>query len=250
MGRLEGKVALVTGAARGIGQATAVLFAREGARVVVTDLLEEEGRAVVDSIKKSGGQAIFVPLDVTKADQWQRAVEATLSAYGKLDVLVNNAGIGNRATVDETDEALWDRMMDADVKSVFLGTKAVVPIMRRQGGGSIINISSIYGLIGSPTSFAYHTAKGAVRLLSKAAAIQLAKDKIRVNSVHPGFTITHGTREFFARPEVQRERLPRVPLGRFGTAEDIAYGILYLASDESSFVTGSELVIDGGQTAA
>lgn len=247
--RLEGKVALVTGAARGIGQAVAILFGREGAKVVVTDVLEDEGQATVEIIRSQGREAFFFVLDVRVAAHWQGAVEATMTTYSKLDILVNNAGIGNRTTLEETDEALWDQMMETDVKSIFLGTKTVIPIMKKVGGGSIVNISSIYGLIGSPTSFAFHTAKGAVRLLSKAAAIQLAKDKIRVNSVHPGYTLTHGTQNFFSIPSVMAERLAKIPMGRFGTSEEIAYGVLYLASDESSFVTGSELVLDGGQTA-
>ena len=247
--RVEGKVALVSGGARGIGAATARLLAREGAAVVLADVLAEEGRATEAEIAEAGGKATFMLLDVTDEDNWQRVIDSTVATYGKLDVVVNNAGISGRAAVAETEEETWDRVMDVNGKGVFLGTKLAIPELRKAGGGSIINISSIYGIIGSETSAAYHASKGAVRIFTKAAAIQYASEGIRVNSVHPGFVDSPMTAASHALPEVHNLRIERTPLGRMGTPEDIAAGILYLASDESSFVTGSELVIDGGMTA-
>ena len=247
--RVAGKVALVSGAARGIGAATAKLLAQEGAAVVLGDVLETEGRQTTAGIVAGGGQATFMPLDVTSAANWQQVVAAAVAAYGQLDVLVNNAGISGRTAVGETDVETWERVMEINGKGVFLGTKRAIPEMRKAGGGSIINISSIYGIVGSETSAAYHASKGAVRIFTKAAAIQYAAEGIRVNSVHPGFVDSPMTAASHALPEVHNLRISRTPLGRMGTPEDIAAGILYLAADESSFVTGSELVIDGGMTA-
>ena len=247
--RVAGKVALVSGAARGIGAATAQLLAQEGAAVVLGDVLETEGRQTAAGIVAAGGRATFMPLDVVNAASWRQVLAATVSAYGRLDVLVNNAGVSGRAAVAETDGETWDRVLEINGKGVFLGTKLAIPELRKAGGGSIINISSIYGMVGSETSAAYHASKGAVRIFTKAAAIQYAADGIRVNSVHPGFVDSPMTAASHALPEVHNLRLSRTPLGRMGTPEDIAAGILYLASDESSFVTGSELVIDGGMTA-
>ncbi len=247
--RVAGKVALVSGAARGIGAATAKLLAQEGAAVVLGDVLEKEGRETAAQIVAAGGRATFIPLDVARPENWQQVIAATVAAYGKLDILVNNAGISGRAAVAETDVATWERVLEINGKGVFLGIKSAIPELRKAGGGSIINISSIYGIIGSETSAAYHASKGAVRILTKAAAIQYAADNIRVNSVHPGFVDSPMTAASHALPEVHHLRISRTPLGRMGTPEDIAAGILYLASDESSFVTGSELVIDGGMTA-
>ena len=247
--RVAGKVALVSGAARGIGAATAKLLAQEGAAVVLGDVLETEGRQTAAGIVAAGGRATFMPLDVTRADSWQQVIAAAVAAYGKLDVLVNNAGISGRAAVGETDVETWERVMEINGKGVFLGTKLAIPELRKAGGGSIINISSIYGIVGSETSAAYHASKGAVRIFTKAAAIQYAAEGIRVNSVHPGFVDSPMTAANHALPEVHNLRISRTPLGRMGTPEDIAAGILYLASDESAFVTGSELVIDGGMTA-
>ena len=244
--RVQGKVALISGGAGGIGAATARLLAQEGAAVVIGDLLEAEGRETEAAIAEAGGRVQFLAMDVTKEDDWHRAVETAVNAFGKLDVLVNNAGISGRATVEETSVELWDNVMAVNAKGVFLGTKVAIPAMRRAGGGSIINISSIYGLVGSETSASYHASKGAVRLFTKSAAIQYAKQGIRVNSVHPGFVDSPMTERFHALPEIRSKRVAATPLGRMGTPEDIAAGILYLASDESSFVTGSELVIDGG----
>ena len=247
--RLENKVALISGGARGMGAAEARLFAQEGARVVIGDLLEEEGRRVEAEINEGGGHCLFIRLDVTSEADWQRAVQATVSRFGRLDILVNNAGIYRTERVEETSAALWDQVMEINAKGVFLGTKHAIPEMRRAGGGSIINISSVAGLVGNHLSAAYTASKGAVRLFTKAAAIQYAKDGIRVNSIHPGTIETPMTEQLLANPDYRQDRVARTPLGRLGRPEDVAYGALYLASDESSFVTGSELVIDGGRTA-
>ena len=253
--RLQGKVALITGAATGVGGqtmgfggASARLFAQEGARVVLTDINESDGAKTAAQIAESGGDAIFKRLDVTSERDWSEAIDATMSRFGALNILVNNAGTGARATVEDTTEEIWDSQMNVHAKGVFLGTKHAIPEMRRAGGGSIINVSSIFGLIGSGSSAAYHAAKGAIRIFTKAAAVQYAPDNIRVNSVHPGFALTPLTEESWD-PELMATRMASIPLGRLGNAYDIANGILYLASDESSFLTGSELVIDGGVTA-
>ena len=248
--RLEGKVALISGGARGQGAAEAKLFAGEGAKVVFGDILDDLGKQVEAEIHEVGGEALYIHLDVTNAADWASAVEAAVSRYGRLDVLVNNAGITIRKNVEDTTEEDWDRIMAINAKGVFLGTKQAIPAMRESGGGSIVNISSIAGLVGSPYSGAsYAATKGAVRLFTKATAIQYAKEGIRCNSVHPGLLETPMTQDMLADAAHREERTQRIPLGRVGTAEDIAYGVLYLASDESSFVTGSELVIDGGATA-
>ena len=248
-GRVSGKVALITGGAGGIGGAAARLLAQEGAAVVVADLLEEEGRSLEAQIAEMGGRALFVRLDVTDEEDWDRAIKATLDSFGKLDVIVNNAGVSHRSGVEETTSVAWDWVMDVNVKGVFLGTKVAIPEMRKSGGGSIINISSIYGIVGSATSSAYHASKGAVRIFTKSTAIQYASENIRANSVHRGFVDSPMTRAHHDVPGIQEERVGKMPLGRMGQPQDIANGILYLASDESSFVTGSELVIDGGMTA-
>ena len=250
--RLQGKVAFISGGARGMGACEGELFAAEGARVVLGDILEEEGRATEARIRSAGGEALFVKLDVTSEDSWRGAIAFAVSSYGRLDVLVNNAGIGSGpapSTVEDTDGERWDRIMAVNSTGVFLGAKYAIPEMRRAGGGSIINISSIFGLVGSPGSTPYHASKGAVRLLTKSTAVQYAADGIRVNSVHPGFVETAMTEEQLRQPGGRQRRIESTPLGRIGTPLDIAYGVLYLASDESSYVTGSELVIDGGYTA-
>lgn len=246
-GRLDGRVALISGAARGMGECEARLFAREGAKVVLGDVLEEQGQQVAREILQDGGAATFVRLDVTAEDDWRRAVEVTEQTYGKLDVLVNNAGIVRMAPLDETNLEAWNAVINVNQTGVFLGMKYAVPAMRRAGGGSIINISSIAGIVGLPNIPAYQASKGAVCLLTKHAAIQYAKDKIRVNSVHPGRIETPMTANL--APERREMVLRLTPLGRDGKPEEVAYGVLYLASDESSFVTGAELVIDGGYTA-
>ncbi len=247
--RVAGKVALISGGAGGIGSATARLLAKEGAAVIIGDILEDEGRAAEAQIAETGGKALFVNLDVTSEDSWRNAVQSAVASFGKLDILVNNAGVSQRGGVEETTSEAWDKVMDINVKGVFLGTQAVIPEMRKAGGGSIINISSIYGLVGSGGSAGYHASKGAVRIFNKSTAIQYASENIRANSVHPGFIDTPMTRAHHDNPNIHEERVAKTPIGRMGRPEDIAAGILYLASDESSFVTGSELVIDGGMTA-
>ena len=248
--RLEGKVALISGGARGIGAATARLMAGEGAAVVIADVLEKEGMETEAKISEAGGEVLFVRLDVTSEADWNAAVGATVTKYGKLDILVNNAGISSRTGVEETTVESWDQVMDVNAKGVFWGAKAAIPEMRKAGGGSIINISSIYGIVGSGGSASYHASKGAVRIFTKAAAVQYAREGIRVNSVHPGFVDSPMTEAHHGVPEIRQARIGQTPLGRLGVPEDIAPGILYLASDQSSFVTGSELVIDGGMIAS
>ena len=247
--RLENKVALISGGARGMGDVEAKLFSVEGAKVVIGDVLEDAGRRTEAEINEAGGECLFVPLDVTSESQWQAAVEAAVSRFGKLDILVNNAGIYRTERVEEISEELWDQVMGINAKGVFLGTKHAIPEMRNAGGGSIINISSVAGLVGNHISAAYSASKGAVRLLTKSTAIQYAKEGIRCNSVHPGTIETPMPADMLADQQYRQDRMERTPLGRLGTAQDVAYGVLYLASDESSFVTGSELVIDGGRTA-
>ena len=246
--RVAGKVALISGGAGGIGAATAKLLASEGAAVVIGDILEDEGRAAEAQIAEMGGKALFVNLDVTSEESWRNAVQAAVTNFGKLDVLVNNAGVSHRTGVEETTSEAWDKVMDVNVTGVFLGTQAAIPEMRKAGGGSIINISSIYGIVGSGASASYHASKGAVRIFNKSTAIQYASEGIRANSVHPGFVDSPMTRAHHDNPDIHEERVAKTPLGRMGQPEDIAAGILYLASDESSFVTGAELVIDGGMT--
>ena len=248
--RLEGKVAIITGGARGQGATEARMFAQEGARVVIGDIRDEQGMQVEAEIRELGGEAVYLHLDVTSTDDWQQAIDTAEQRFGKVDVLVNNAAIVLRKNIEETTADDWDNIMEINAKGVFLGTKAVIPAMRRAGGGSIINISSISGLvsIGPP---AYVATKGAVRLFTKSTAIQYAAENIRANSIHPGSVDTDMRREGMgaSTPEEIQERINQIPLGRVGTTEDIAYGVLFLASDESSFMTGSEVVIDGGYTA-
>ena len=248
--RLENKVAIISGGARGMGAAEARLFAQEGAKVVIGDVLEAEGRQVEAEINEGGGECIFLRLDVTQESDWQRAVEATVARFGRLDILVNNAGVVSRGTLEDTTVQEWDRVMDVNAKGVFLGTKAAILEMRKAGAGSIINISSMSGNVGqSYIQPVYNASKGAVRIFTKAAAIQYAKEGIRVNSVHPGAIDTPMTEFLSADPELQRQTVESTPLGRMAQPEEVAYGVLYLASDEASFVTGSELVIDGGAIA-
>ena len=248
--RLEGKVAIITGGARGQGATEARMFAQEGARVVIGDIRDELGMQVEAEIRELGGEAVYLHLDVTSDDDWQRAIETAEQRFGKVDVLVNNAAIVLRKDIEETTGEDWDNIMEINAKGVFLGTRAVIPAMRRAGGGSIINISSISGLvsIGPP---AYIATKGAVRLFTKSTAIQYASENIRANSIHPGSVDTDMRREGMGdqTPQEIQARIDNIPLGRVGTTEDISYGALFLASDESSFMTGSELVIDGGYTA-
>ena len=249
--RLENKVVFISGGARGMGAVEAKMFANEGASVVFGDILDEEGRQVEADIKEAGGEATYVHLDVTQEEDWQRAMDVVVSKYGRLNILVNNAGIVPRYSASNAVEGIteegWDRVMGVNAKGVFLGTKIAIPLMRAVGGGSIVNISSGAGIAPSPeTPASYSASKGAVRIFTKATAVQYAKENIRCNSVHPGPILTPMLQDAGADGE---DRLGRIPLGRLGTPEEIAYGVLYLASDEASFVTGSELIIDGGRTA-
>ena len=248
--RLEGKVALISGGARGMGAAEARLFAREGAKVTIGDVLEEEGRRVEAEINETDGEALFVKLDVTRESDWQEAISATVARFGRLDILVNNAGIVASGVLEDTTSSQWDEIMEVNVKGAFLGSKASIPEMRKVGGGSIINISSISGNIGQDdVQPVYNASKGAVRILTKSTAVQYGKEGIRVNSVHPGMVDTPMIAGMMDDPEVAAYELAQIPLGRIAAPEEIAYGALFLASDESSYVTGSELMIDGGYTA-
>ena len=247
--RLENKVALISGGARGMGAVEAKMFVQEGAKVVIGDVLDEDGKQTEAEINEAGGECVFVHLDVTDETAWQDAVAAAVDRFGKLDILVNNAGIARINNVEDTTSDEWDLVMDINAKGVFLGTKAAIPEIRKAGGGSIVNISSIAGLTGGRTS-SYAASKGAVRLLTKSTAIQYAGEGIRCNSVHPGVIETPMTTPMMLNTQEGRDlNASRHPLGRVGQPEDIAYGVLFLASDESSFMTGSELVIDGGWTA-
>ncbi len=251
MGKLDGKVALISGGARGQGAAEAHTFAREGAKVVFGDVRDEDGKQVEADIRAAGGTAVYVHLDVTNEADWRNAVQEAVSRYGKLDILVNNAGIViPRVPIEERTEDEWDRVMAVNAKGVFLGTKHAIPAMRQAGGGSIVNISSIAGIGQSlHQEPAYAASKGAVRIFSKVTASQHAKDKIRCNSVHPGPVDTAMLHNAMPDPSVLDQRLGRVPLGRMAVVDEIVTGVLYLASDDSSYVTGSELVIDGGALA-
>ena len=248
MGRLQGKVAIISGGARGLGADEAKLFVEEGASVVFGDILDEEGRKLEAEINESGGTAQYIHLDVTKEHDWENAVTKAVSTYGKLDILVNNAGILIMKGLEETESSDWDDIQEVNSKGVFLGTKAVISAMRNAGGGSIINISSVAGLIGSRFT-AYGASKGAVRLLSKSTAVQYGPEGIRCNSVHPGIIETNMTERLIGTSEARQAQLARTPLNIIATSRDVSFGVLYLASDESRYVTGSELVIDGGITA-
>jgi len=250
--RMKGKVALVTGAASGMGAATARLFARENAKaVVVADVLDAEGEGVVADIKNAGGTATYVHLDVTQEAEWQAAVDRTVATHGGLDVLVNNAGISGSAAEDLYDTAVWHKLMDINSTGVFLGMKYGIAAMRTAGRpGSVINLSSISGIVGQAyIHVGYNASKGAVRLMTKAGAAQHGKENIRVNSVHPGLMPPMRTSGRTADPVQRAKTLKGVPLGRAGEVDEVANAILFLASDESSYVTGTLLFVDGGMTA-
>ena len=249
--RMKDKVALVTGAASGMGAATARLFAREGAKAVyVADMLDKEGAAVVAGIEKAGGKATFLHLDVTDEGQWKAAVDKIMSSQGQLDVLVNNAGISGSAEQDLYDTAAWERLMGVNATGVFLGMKHGIAAMKKGGRGSVINLSSISGIVGQGfIHVGYNASKGAVRLITKSGAAQHGREGIRVNSVHPGLMPPMRTSGRTADPETRAKTLKGVPMGRAGEVDEVAYAILFLASDESSYVTGAELVVDGGWTA-
>jgi NAD(P)-dependent dehydrogenase (short-subunit alcohol dehydrogenase family) len=242
--RLKGKAALVTGGASGMGKSEAMIFAREGAQVLVADLLEAEGKEVAKAI---GDAARFVKLDVTNEAEWQGAVAFAEREFGKLNILVNNAGISGTYQPDLTSTEAWDRVMDINAKGVFLGMKHAVPALQRAGGGAIVNISSISGFTGQHgVHMAYNASKGAVRIMTKTAAVQWAADGIRVNSVHPGFMPAMRTSVGSANPEWRAKVLRAVPMKREGRVEEVAHAVLFLASDEASYITGTELVVDGG----
>ena len=248
MGKLDGKVALISGAARGQGAAEARLFAQEGAKVVIADILDAQGQQVEAEINELGGDALYIHLDVTSESDWQNAVQAAIDKYGRLDILVNNAAIIiEKAAIEDRTAAEWDRVFEVNAKGVFLGTKHSIPEMRKAGGGSIVNISSVAGIAQSlHQEPAYAASKGAVRIFSKLTASQHAADGIRCNSVHPGPIDTDMLASAMGDEARLQDRLARVPMRRMGSVDEIAKGVLYLASDDSSYVTGSELVIDGG----
>ena len=255
MNRVQDKVAIITGGALGIGKACALKLAEEGARVVVTDIKEEEGRQVVDAIKAAGGDAIFVRHDAASEDDWKQVIATTLATYGKLDILVNNAGVGKTTNVEDATLEDWRFLMSINLDGVFLGTKYGIEAMKKGSGGSIINLSSILGIVGDAATASYNASKGGVRIFTKSAALHCARSgyKIRVNSVHPGYINTPMVQAAMNAAgdaaAVQHHLVSLHPVGHLGEPDDIAYGVLYLASDESGFVTGSELVIDGGYTA-
>ncbi len=256
MGRVQGKVALITGASLGIGRASVELLASEGARVVLTDVLDAEGQAVASAIADAGGEAIYLHLDVSSEDQWRKVIEQTVNRFGRLDILVNNAGVGWGGPPEDETLERWRKLMSINLDGVFLGVKHAIRVMKASGnGGSIINVSSIEGLIGDPNLGAYNASKGGVRLYTKSTALYCAKAglRIRVNSIHPGYIWTPMVENYLRQAgdiAAGRKALDAMhPIGHVGEPDDIAYGILYLSSDESKFVTGAELVIDGGYTA-
>lgn len=252
MGRLEGKVALISGGAKGMGEIEARMFAEEGASLVIADILDDRGKNLASEISEisSSGECVYVHLDVRNMSEWNTAVETAIRTFGKLDILVNNAGVTSRMMLLDTPEEDWDRVLDINSKGTFLGIKATVPAMRESGGGSIVNISSQMGLVGGDfSSPQYQASKGAVRLLTKSVAVQYAAENIRCNSVHPAPIETDMTAGMRADKEKFADMIRRIPMGRYGKPEEVAYAVIYLASDESSFVTGSEVVVDGGWTA-
>ena len=250
MARVNGKIVLITGAAMGMGRTHSELLAAEGATVIVTDMNASEGQATVDSIISNGGKAEFLPLNVTVKAEWNSVVEQVVAKHGQIDVLVNNAGILVLTSLEDTTEDQWDKTFDINIKGVFFGTQAVLPAMKKAGAGSIVNISSIYGLVGAPMSAAYQATKGAVRLFTKATAVEYAEHKIRVNSVHPGVIDTPMTKDLLhGDAETRQAILGTTILNRPAQPKEVSYAVLHLASDDSSFMTGSEMVVDGGYTA-
>jgi 3(or 17)beta-hydroxysteroid dehydrogenase len=255
MNRVKDKVAIVTGGALGLGKADCILLAREGAKVVVTDIKATEGAEVVAAIHEAGGEALFLEHDVGSEDDWARVVQQTEKRFGRVDVLVNNAGLGISGTVEDTSLAEWRKTLRVNLDGVFLGTKYAIEAMKKHGSGSIINLSSIEGLIGDPTLAAYNASKGGVRIFTKSAALHCAKSGygIRVNSIHPGYIWTPMVEQILrATGDVAagRRALDALhPVGHIGEPDDIGWGVVFLASEESKFMTGSELVIDGGYTA-
>jgi NAD(P)-dependent dehydrogenase (short-subunit alcohol dehydrogenase family) len=258
MGRVNGKVAIVTGGSMGLGKATCLLLGKEEATVIVTDIQDKQGTEVAEEIKSKGGTAQFSHMDVTKEESVKQVCTSVFEKYKHIDILVNNAGIsGVKKPTHELTIPDWDQVMNIDARGVFLCTKYAVPFMLKTGSGSIVNISSVYGIVGGiddPPPYLYHAAKGAVRLMTKSDAVCYAKDKIRVNSIHPGWIWTPmlddvGKTSPVGQEEFNRRLLSHIPLNHYGDPMDVAYGVLYLASDESKFSTGTELVIDGGYIA-
>ncbi|MEK5641323.1 short-chain dehydrogenase [Paenibacillus rhizosphaerae] len=245
--RLQGKVAIFTGAANGMGAAEAKLFAKEGAKVVATDLNEAKLNEIVAEITANGGEAVALKQNVTSEEEWETIVARTVELYGKVDVLVNNAGVASPKTMADMEMDEWNKVMDINLNGCVLGMKYCIPEMKKAGGGSVINISSIGGIVGMAGSSPYTAAKGALRALSKSAAVEYGKDRIRVNSVHPGIIVTPMTAPSMASAMPYYEAHTQLPY--MGEPEDVAYGVVFLASDESRFMTGAELVIDGGWTA-
>jgi NAD(P)-dependent dehydrogenase (short-subunit alcohol dehydrogenase family) len=249
--KLKDKVAVITGSTRGIGEASAKLFAREGARMVISGRNADDGRRVVADIKSGGGEAIFIPCDVSVSQQVRHLIDQTVTMFGRIDILMNNAAAENVKTVLDTSEEEFDYIVNANLKAVFIGTQQAIPYMQKQGGGVIINTGSTFGHVGSPGYAVYHATKGAVLSFTRATAISYIKDNIRVNSLSPGTIDTPGLRngvEATAKdPQAaMASYLALQPMGRFGTSEEIAVGALFLASDEASFMTGADLLIDGG----
>ena len=248
MGRVQDKVCLITGAAVGMGRQHALLLAEEGGRIIITDLNTSEGEAVAEEINNSGGDAIFIQQDAASEDDWKRVVETGTQHFGKIDVLVNNAGILLLKSIQDTTTEDWDFTQSVNSRGVFYGLKYVLPAMEKSGG-SIINISSIYGIVGAPSASAYQASKGAVRLLTKSAAVEYAEYDIRVNSIHPGVIATNMTKDILTDEVSTEALLAGAIIRRPAQPKEISWGVLFLASDESSYMTGSELVIDGGYTA-
>ncbi|MEU9216894.1 glucose 1-dehydrogenase [Streptomyces sp. NPDC048376] len=247
--RLEGKVALITGATGGIGAATAELFAREGARLVITDVGREPLEKLARHIEAGGAEVTTIPLDVSSAREWEEVTTLVRERFGVLDVLVNVAGILDWPGIEDTREEVWDRVIDVNQKGTWLGMRAAMPLLRASGNASVINTSSVLGLVGSGAAAAYQASKGAVRLLSKTAAVEYARQGVRINSIHPGVIATPMIQDLLDEQGDQQPDIQRTPMRRAGRADEIASAILFLASDDSSFVTGSELVVDGGLTA-
>lgn len=249
MGRVQDKVCLITGAALGMGREHALLLAEHGARLILTDLNAEAGEATAKDINDAGGDAIFIKHDASSEQDWQQVIKAGVEHFGKIDVLVNNAGVLTLKSIQETTTEDWDFVQSINTRGVFYGVKYVLPAMQKAGGGSIINISSIYGIVGAPSASAYQASKGAVRLLSKSAAVEYAEYNVRVNSVHPGVIATNMTKDIMVDDASTDALLGSALIRRPAQPKEVSWGILFLASDESSYMTGSELVIDGGYTA-